>query len=61
MSSAEPITSAVRATLNLTMPFLVGLYVLAGRLRAPQARRAQAAILLVLAMFSAYAIELFAS
>lgn len=45
----------------LATPFVIGLYVLAGRLPRPQAGRAQAAVLLPLAAFSAYAIELFVS
>jgi hypothetical protein len=41
------------------LPLVIGLYVLAGRLPPRQAARAQAAILLLLAAFSAYAINLF--
>jgi hypothetical protein len=41
------------------VPLVVGVYVLAGRLRAQSAARAQVAVLLLLAAFSAYAIRLF--
>jgi hypothetical protein len=41
-------------------PLLIGLYMLAGRLPARQAGRAQAVILLPMAAFSAYSINLFA-
>lgn len=41
------------------MPLLIGAYLLAGRLPMRQAARAQGAILLPMAAFSAYAIELF--
>ena len=41
------------------LPFVIGFYVLAGRLPLRQAARAQTAILLLLAAFSAYAIDLF--
>ena len=42
-------------------PLLVGAYVLAGRMRPASAVRVQAAILLLFAAFSAYAIDLFIS
>jgi len=42
-------------------PLLIGAYLLAGRLPPRQAGRAQTAVLLPLAAFSVYAIELFAS
>ncbi|HSQ96654.1 MAG TPA: hypothetical protein VLM18_11240 [Croceibacterium sp.] len=45
----------------LATPFVVGLYVLAGRMQPSLAARVQVAILLLLAAFSAYAIELFVS
>lgn len=45
----------------LATPFVVGLYVLAGRMPARSAARVQTAILVLLAAFSAYAIELFVS
>jgi hypothetical protein len=41
------------------VPLMVGVYVLAGRIQPPLAARAQAAILLLFAAFSAYAIDLF--
>jgi len=43
----------------LATPLVVGLYVLAGRLQPRQAAQAQTALLLLLAAFSAYAINLF--
>ena len=45
----------------LATPFVVGLYVLAGRMQPSVAARVQVAILLLLAAFSAYAINLFVS
>ena len=43
----------------VALPLLIGVYVLAGRLRAQSAAWTQAAILVLFAAFSAYAINLF--
>ena len=43
------------------MPMLIGAYLLAGRLPTRRSSQAQAAILLPMAAFSAYSIQLFAS